>query len=549
MRNFLMILFISLSITIGAQNKAVIQNPILQGYYPDPSICRVNNDYYLVNSTFAYFPGIPIFHSKDLVYWEQIGHAMDRPSQLDLNGLGVSRGIFAPTIRYNKGVFYITCTLIDNGNNFVITTKDLSKGWSNPIWLPEVEGIDPSLFFDDTNRAYITYNSDPPEKVSLYDGHRTIKMVEFDVNLNKVISSPIVIVNGGTDISKMPIWIEGPHIFKKDGYYYLICAEGGTSYNHSEVVFRSKNVSGPYESYSQNPILTQRQLDPNRKDPISSTGHADFVEDVAGNWYSVFLGCRPYEEGFYNTGRETFMAPVKWENSWPKIDLEGDIVKKKYTLKGTKSIKLGYKENNREQFFDDFNSEILNFKWMFLRTPNSKWYTIDSKKGVLTINTRPETCLENVNPSFIGFRQQHLIGEVSAEMIFDTQKDNEKSGIIVFQNEQHFYYLCKSIKNNKPGIQLYKSEGKEIKEIAAAYLSDIARIFLKVQANKKVYNFLYSIDNKKWISIANEIDAKFLSTEVAGGFVGSFYAMYTTSLGKESDNQAHFYWFKNINKE
>jgi xylan 1,4-beta-xylosidase len=530
---------------ISAQNTAEIQNPVLKGFYPDPSICRVGDDYYLVNSTFAYFPGLPIFHSKDLVNWEQIGSAMDRPSQLKLDGLGISRGLFAPAIRYNKGIFYISCTLIDNGNNFVITSKNISKGWSDPIWLPQVEGIDPSLFFDDNNRAYIIYNSDPPEKISLYDGHRTIKIVEFDATTNKVISSPLIIVNGGTDITKKPIWIEGPHIFKKEGFYYLIAAEGGTGYEHSEVVFRSKNVTGPYESFADNPILTQRNLDPNRKDPITSTGHADFVEDGLGNWYAVFLGCRPYEAGFYNTGRETFMAPVTWSKGWPKVDLQGDIVKDNYVLKAKSSAEV-VKKNN-DEFFDDFAASKLNNQWMFLRTPNDNWYTLDSKKGTLSISTRPETVSGNGNPSFIGFRQQHLVGEVSTEMEFTTQKENEKSGLIVFQNESQFYYLCQSIKNNQPVIQLFQSEGNGVKEINSVAIKSSRKVFFKIKADKSFYGFQYSLDNKNWITVADKMDAKFLSTEIGGGFVGCFYAMYTTSLGQESSNKAQFKWFKNVN--
>jgi xylan 1,4-beta-xylosidase len=535
------------STLISAQNTAEIQNPVLKGFYPDPSICRVGDDYYLVNSTFAYFPGLPVFHSKDLVNWEQIGSAMDRPSQLKLDGLGISRGLFAPAIRYNNGIFYISCTLIDNGENFVITTKDLSKGWSDPVWIPEVEGIDPSLFFDDNNKAYIIYNSDPPEKLSLYDGHRSIKIVEFDTNTNKVISRPEIIINGGTVIANKPVWIEGPHIFKKDGFYYLIAAEGGTADQHSEVVFRSKNVSGPYESFAQNPILTQRNLDPKRKDPVTSTGHADFVEDTSGNWYAVFLGCRPYEAGFYNTGRETFMAPVSWENGWPKVDLQGDIVKDSYALKTKKSSTVG--QNNRDEFFDDFKTSKLNNQWMFLRTPNQNWYTLDEKKGAVLIKTRAETVSGNGNPSFIGFRQQHLIGEVSTEMEFSTQKENEKSGLVVFQNESHFYYLCQSSKNNQAVIQLFQSEGTAVKEINTIALKSSGKVFFKIKADREVYSFQYSLDNKKWITVADKIDAKFLSTEVAGGFVGSFYALYTTSLGQESSNQATFNWFKNTNEK
>ena len=544
MKKVVIVLVLFCANVLLAQNTVVVQNPILKGFYPDPSICRVGEDYYLVNSTFSYFPGLPIFHSKDLAHWEQIGNAMDRTTQLNLDGLGISRGLFAPAIRYNKGTFYITCTLIDNGNNFVITTTDLSKGWSDPIWLPEVEGIDPSLFFDDTNRAYIIYNSDPPNKVSVYDGHRSIKIVEFDVATNKVISSPEIIVNGGSDISQKPVWIEGPHIFKKDGFYYLIAAEGGTDSNHSEVVFRSKNVLGPYESYAQNPILTQRNLDPNRKDAVTSTGHADFIEDANGNWYAVFLGCRPYEAGFYNTGRETFIAPVSWENGWPKINLEGEVVKKNYTLKTKPSSVI---KGNRDLFVDEFDGTSLDYQWMFLRTPHEKWYSSDSKKGAITLQTRPETVSGNGNPSFIGFRQQHLIGEVSTEMEFSTSKENEKSGLLVFQNEAHFYYFCQSVKNNEKVVQLYKSNGETMEEIKSATIESKGKLFLKIVANGPVYSFQYSFDNKKWSMLADQVDAKFLSTQVAGGFVGAFYAIYTTSMGEESANQAQFNWFKNTN--
>jgi xylan 1,4-beta-xylosidase len=547
-KNYLFILFFVFYGTwMSAQNNAVVQNPVLQGFYPDPSICRVGDDYYLVNSTFAYFPGLPIFHSKDLANWEQIGSAMNRPSQLKLDGLGISRGLFAPAIRYNNGTFYITCTLIDNGNNFVITTQDLSKGWSDPVWLPEVEGIDPSLFFDDNNKAYIIYNSDPPEKVSLYDGHRSIKIVEFDTNTNKVISSPQIIINGGTSMANKPVWIEGPHIFKKDGFYYLIAAEGGTADQHSEVVFRSKNATGPYESFEQNPILTQRNLDPKRKDPITSTGHADFVTDEKGNWYAVFLGCRPYEAGFYNTGRETFMAPVKWDNGWPKVDLQGDIVKNSYEWVTANSTSINAR--NREVFFDDFETSKLNDQWMFLRTPTEYWYAIDTQKGAVEMQTRPETVSGTGNPSFIGFRQQHLIGEVSTEMEFSTQKENEKAGLLVFQNESHFYYLCQSIKNSQPVIQLYQSDGTAVKEINTIVLKSTRKVFFKIKANKAVYDFQYSLDNKKWITVADKVDAKFLSTEVAGGFVGTFYALYTTAMGQESSNKASFNWFKNTNEK
>ncbi|NLA21707.1 MAG: glycoside hydrolase family 43 protein, partial [Candidatus Marinimicrobia bacterium] len=239
----------------SADQKAFYYNPILAGFYPDPSICRVGDDYYLVNSTFAYFPGIPVFHSRDLVNWKLIGHVMDRAEQMNLEGLGVSEGIFAPAIRFHDGLFYITCTLVGAGGNYVVTAQNPAGPWSNPVWLPQIDGIDPSLFFDQDGKAYIVYNSVAPNNRPLYEGHRTIRMYQFDYEKLKVISPEIILVNGGTDISKKPIWIEGPHIFRKDNFYYLICAEGGTSWEHSEVVFRSEQVTGPYVPYAKNPIL------------------------------------------------------------------------------------------------------------------------------------------------------------------------------------------------------------------------------------------------------------------------------------------------------
>ncbi len=339
-------------------------NPILSGFYPDPSICKAGKDYYLVNSSFAYYPGLPIFHSNDLVNWQQIGSALNRPEQLNLKGAGVSRGLFAPAITYHKGVFYIVCTLIDKGGNFVITATNPKGPWSNPVWLPEINGIDPSLFFDENDKAYILYNSIPPDNISKHDGHRTIRINAFDYKQLKVISDNKIIINGGTDMAKKTVWIEGPHLFKKDNWYYLICAEGGTGFNHSEVVFRTKDLNEPFVSFEKNPILTQRHLDKDRKNPITTTGHADFVEDNQGNWWAVFLGCRPYEKNFVNTGRETFMAPVEWKDGWPIINPNFEEIQYQYPIvsKRKKDIEPF---NGNYLFRDDFNSSTLNHRYLF----------------------------------------------------------------------------------------------------------------------------------------------------------------------------------------
>lgn len=525
-------------------------NPILSGFYPDPSICRVDDNYYIINSSFAYFPGLPIFHSKDLVNWTQIGHAMDRPEQLELAGAGVSRGLFAPSIRYHKGVYYIVCTLIDKGGNFVITAKDPKGPWSNPVWLKEVNGIDPSLYFDDDDKAYVLFNSIPPNNISLHNGHRTIRMFAFDIDKLKVTGEEKLLINGGTDMAKKPVWIEGPHIFKKDGWYYLICAEGGTGYNHSEVVFRSKNVDGPYVSYEKNPILTQRHLDPKRPSPITTVGHADFVETPDGKWYAVFLGCRPYQDNHFNIGRETFMLPVEWKDGWPHI-LEGnEIVPASLPVPLPQLTgKVNNAFNGNFLFRDDFTDDRLNSRWVFLRTPKESWYSLSEQKGDLSLNLLPQTISGKENPAFLGFRQQHNNGYASTSFTFKATSANEKAGMVLFQNETHFYFLCQSVKENKQVIQLYKSvagdkEGK-MELLAEQYLPKLKKgLALKIEARGNTYSFYHAVKRKKWILLKDNADATFLSTQTAGGFVGTMYGLYGTSSGLSSSNKVVFKWFE-----
>jgi len=292
------------------------RNPILSGYYPDPSVTRVGEDYYLVNSSFAHFPGIPVWHSKDLVNWTQIGNAIDRPGQLDFAGRGASEAVFAPAISWHDGIFYIVNTCVRCKGNFIITARNPAGPWSDPIWLP-FEGIDPSIYWEG-DRAYIVNNRAPAEPPR-YEGHRAIWIQEYDWRKGEMVGESTQLVNGGVDLRAKPVWIEGPHIFRKDGYYYLTAAEGGTSVNHSQVVFRSKELRGPYQPFAGNPILTQRDLPADRPDPITSAGHAQLVQTPKGDWWATFLAVRPYEGDYYNIGRETFLLPVTWRDGWPII--------------------------------------------------------------------------------------------------------------------------------------------------------------------------------------------------------------------------------------
>ena len=531
-------------------------NPILAGYYPDPSICRVGSDYYLVNSTFAYFPGITVFHSKDLTSWELIGHVLDRAEQMDLEGLGVSRGIFAPAIRYYEGIFYVTCTLVDGGGNFVVTASNPAGPWSNPTWLPRINGIDPSPFFDENGEAYIVYNSVAPDEKPLYEGHRTIRITRFDPEKMQLVGEEIILVNGGVDLSRKPIWIEGPHIFQKDGFYYLMAAEGGTADQHSEVVFRSTEVTGPYVPYENNPILTQRHLDPQREFAITSTGHADLVETESDDWWAVFLGCRPYrpfEENYYNTGRETFLSPVKWIDGWPVINPDHETVQYSYPYPVPPAADAPQKRySGNFKIRDEFDSQDLHRDWIFLRTPHEKWYDLGQRPGFLTLKVRPESCSDPVNPSFLGHRQQHLRAYAATGMDFVPQSENEKAGLLIFQNESHFYFLCKSLKKAESVVQLFQSASQEVNPSAMQMLASQVigkdngdrEISLKIAVDGPVLAFYYGFEPGEWILLKDSVDAMFLSTRTAGGFVGCVYALYATSLGMSSQNLASFDWFE-----
>ncbi|WP_157601941.1 glycoside hydrolase family 43 protein, partial [Promicromonospora kroppenstedtii] len=291
-----------------------VSNPILPGCYPDPTICRVGAEYYLVTSTFEYFPGLPVFRSRDLVHWEQIGHAVDRPGQLDMQGIASSGGLYAPTLRHHDGTFWLVCTLVDQqdssrGGNFVLTATDPAGPWSDPVWLGE-DGIDPSLFFDDDGRVWLhgTRLAREPE----WHDQTEVWLRELDPATMRLAGPEHVLWRGAV---LGAVWAEGPHLYRVDGTYYLLAAEGGTEFHHAISVARSDSVTGPYVGNRANPVLTHRHL--GRDVDVVGVGHADLVEAPDGSWWAVLLGMRPYGGYHYNLGRETFLVPVTWEDGWP----------------------------------------------------------------------------------------------------------------------------------------------------------------------------------------------------------------------------------------
>ena len=508
-------------------------NPILQGCYPDPSITRKGDDYYLVTSTFAMFPGVPIFHSKDLVNWTQIGHVLDRKSQLKVQDTGISAGIYAPSIKYNANneTFYmITTQFAGDINNMVVKTKDPFQGWSE-VYKLKFNGIDPSLFFDDNGKAYVVHNDAPDRGKELYNGHRVIKIWEYDVENDQVIAgTDKIIVDGGVDISRKPIWIEAPHIYKKNGIYYLMCAEGGTGDWHSEVIFTSENPMGPYVPAPNNPILSQRYLNSNRANKVDWAGHADLVEGTDGKHYGVFLAIRPNEKGLVNTGRETFILPVDWSGKYPVF--ENGLVPMEPKLKMPKGVENktgteGFFPNGNFTFTDNFTAPKLDYRWIGMRGPREDFITT-SKNG---LSIKPfAVSIKAVAPvSALFQRQQHQHFTATTTMKFTPKSENELAGLTCYQSERFNYVFGITKKDKDFYILLEKTEKGQSKIIASAKIDVKMPVQLQVTAKGDEYKFNYSVDGVNFTNLGGTVSGDILSTNVAGGFTGSLIGLYATS--------------------
>jgi alpha-N-arabinofuranosidase len=508
------------------------RNPILSGFYPDPSICRAGDDYYLVTSTFEYFPGLPIFHSRDLVHWHQIGHVLDRPSQLPLAGIRSSGGLYAPTIRFSGGAFYVINTLVDGkkkAGNFIVTAANPAGPWSEPIWLESAPGFDPSLFFDQDGRVWYTGNRMAVH--SQYDGHTEIWLQELDLAAMRLVGEPHVLWDGAV---RGAVWAEAPHIYKIQDYYYLFTAEGGTAHHHAVSVARSKTIAGPYEGNRGNPILTHRHL--GQDYPIVGTGHADLVETQSGEWWMVLLAMRPYGGYFYNLGRETFLVPVCWEEGWPIVS------------PGTGRVEFTYPSPSLpEQLWpeqpprDDFDSAALGLQWNFLRTSQDEFWFLRERPGYLRLRLRPERLSEQTTPSFVGRRQQHINFAAQAALEFTPQTSHECAGLALRQNND-FYFCLVVTGAPAPVVRLVK-RAHGIEETLAEQPIRGRRIYLKIEAHAQAYSFYCALEPGEWIPVAEAVDGRILSTTVAGGFLGTYIAMVASSNGLLSTNSVDFDWF------
>ena len=500
----------------------IAKNPIMPGFYPDPSICAVGEDFYMVHSSFSYFPGLPVMHSKDLAHWEQIGNVMERPSQLPLDNSGISRGLFAPTIRYHEGIFYVICTNVSYGGNYIVTATNPTGPWSEPHYLAGAEGIDPSLFFDEDGKCYYI-GTHPNPAGCKYDGDWYIWVQELDLQEMKLVGEPKDVWNGAM---KNIIWPEGPHLYKKGDYYYIVHAEGGTGPDHVVTVCRSKSIWGPYENNFCNPILTHRHL--GWAYPIKYVGHADLVETIAGEWYMVMLAVRP-KEGYTTMGRETFLAKVVWENDWPVVNPSVGM------LTDTVEINLpewmpqrsNTCEPGSSRSYDFTKIKTLGDEFLSLRYPMENKYYLTEGEG-LYIQAGSDTLNSMGRPSYLAIRQQHHGFAVAATLSVKELADGTKAGIALVQNEA--YQLRVEVTDGKAEAVLYEKGiggSKGIVNINA----DTVTLLIQVNGLEASVAVM---EGGKEQEIVPRLDIRSLSTEVAGGFVGCTAGMYAETEAKEA---------------
>lgn len=469
----------------GAPSTLVIHNPVIPGYHPDPSICRVGEDYYIVNSSFQYFPGVPVYHSKDLVNWELIGNTLDRESQVPLETANSWGGIFATTIRHHEGLYYMITTNVTKGGNFFVTAKDPAGPWSEPVYLKQ-GGIDPSFLFED-GKCYMVSNPDG------------IQLCEVDPVTGKQLTDSKLIWRGTG--GRYP---EGPHVYKKDGWYYLLISEGGTEMGHSLTIARSKNIWGPYESNPANPILTHFRM-VSQGNQIQGTGHGDLVEAPDGSWWVVFLAFRRYGGDYHHLGRETFLAPVTWENGWPVIN-GGNPVEAEMAVPASWTAPAPAPKSFREEFDSPLGPE-----WVFVQNPDSTRYSLSG--GCLTLkgNTPLQ---ENNHPTFVGVRQESPAVSVETKVRFVSPSG--EAGIVAYQHNDGFAAV--GISNGKAFLRV---KLKTVDTILGEVPIKGKEAVLGISSDDGlIYNF--SVNGK----YLGNLSTALLSSEVVGGFTGVTLGLY-----------------------
>ncbi|MCL2034698.1 MAG: glycoside hydrolase family 43 protein [Oscillospiraceae bacterium] len=485
----------------------MFQNPIIPGFHPDPSICRVGEDYFLAASSFEFFPGVPIFHSRDLQNWEQIGHALTRKSQLNLNGCQASGGIFAPTLRYNNGRFFMITTNVTHGGNFYVYTDDIYGEWSDPVWVNQ-EGIDPSLFFDSNGAVYYT-STHTDEK-----GKPCIASCIIDIDTGKMLSEikPIWHGTGGK-------WPEGPHLYHINNFYYLMNAEGGTEYGHMETIARSKTPWGPFEPCPHNPILTHRDYGM-QDTAFHGLGHADLVDAANGKWYMVFHAIRPSQFMLHHIGRETMIAEVTWSEGWPLV---GGI---------DEPVIYGDLDPWKPFIHVNFDCNSLPIQFSFLRNPYEKNYSLLAKPGYLMLKGTNDTLDDLSSPTFVGVRQQHFDVQLDVTIDFWPEKDGQEAGVTVFHTNEHHYEIVLTLRDGERIVFLRRRAADMQIESNPLALPGETPVILRIEANRLIYTFFAGTEKEKLKKIGAG-SSQLLSTECTNcTFTGCFLSLYAQKGAK-----------------
>ena len=486
----------------------VFQNPVIRGYNPDPSVCRADGKYFLAGSSFQFFPGVPLFESRDLVNWNQIGYCLTRESQMPMDGVGSSGGIYAPTIRYNCGRFYMVTTNVGHkkyGGNFYVWTDDIYSEWSEPVYVDQ-GGIDPSLYFEE-GRAYFTSNGTDEE-----NGKDAIMQCEINITTGKKLTDSKIIWHGTGGR-----YLESPHLYKIGKYYYLMAAEGGTEYGHMVTYARSESKWGPFTPFCGNPVLTNRNLGGYA---LQGIGHADLIEDYDGNWWIFALGFRQIDRWmtYHHLGRETCLMPACFDSDgW---FTSGD---------GTASIDVktdripGNVKQNLQRTYTLENAK----HWQFLRSCNKENYVF--KDNIIKIKSSADTLDTAGNPAFTGLHQK----EFNMELSLKVKTVDGEAGISLYMDENHHYDLALLKIDNFYKAVLKLNIG-DIKHEKASVPVSGDEAFFKIYSDSINYKFILMQDGKE--TILGAAQTKYLSSEVAGGFTGVLLGLYS-QYGKDGFNE------------
>lgn len=535
-------------------------NPIIKDGYPDPSLCRAGDTYYMVTSSFYYFPGLPVFRSRDLVHWEQIGNAISRPKQLDYKNCESSEGLWAATIRYHNGRFYIAGMLDVQGRthryNFILTAEDPAGPWSDAVIIEEADGIDPSLYFDENGRIWFCGNTVPSDLK--YPEQKQIYLCELDPDTFQFKGERRILFDGAWDWS---LFMEGPHLYKIDGIYYLMTACGGTQTNHCVNLYRSATLFGPYEPCPRNPVVTNRNLRILNRLGVAVTGHGDLVQTQNGQWYMALLGIRPYEhliedyecfqprmwirrpdrnkKAQFNLGREVFLIPIAWDyDGWPLVDNENG-----YVNLSERRPDLPWSRPPLQSRVDNFECKELDMIWCMRRQVTDPFYSLDARLGFLRLNLLPVRAEEKETPAMLVRRQQHNDFHAAAAMEFTPEAEGEEAGLIITQNERFSFLLLKERQADGDYVKGYRVINGR-RELMGSAPAKAGRLYLHIEGSLGKYSFYYGYTEREMLPLAVSEDGSILSTLVADGYVGTYLGMYASSGGKPSSGYADFDWFR-----